>query len=290
MFRKPVGSLAAVFTMVFLSISLSGGGAQAQRSEVGIGIGGSFYLGDLNPKKLFYDTRAGGSLFYRYNIDTRWAFRFSGSYGRIMGNDASFDNPRNLNFRNDLVEVAAMMEVNFVNFFTGSRQHRFTPYLAFGAALCFSNPKGLYPDPLDGANRWVALRPLHTEGQGLSDFGGKEYSMAHFAVPFGLGFKVSISRHVSLGLEWVMRWAATDYLDDVGGTYADPGVLMSEFGPESAYFADPSGSFHEVGAQRGDKSSFDWYSFALFTVSVRFGERDHSCPAYDNQVVLKKRR
>lgn len=281
---------AAVSAVMVLALSILGGKLQAQRSEVGIGAGASFYLGDINPKKIFYDTRVSGSLFYRYNIDTRWAFRFAGSYGRITGNDAAFDNPRNLNFRNDLVEVAAMMEVNFVNFFTGSKQHRFTPYLAFGAAVCFSNPYGLYPDPVSGSSRWVALRPLHTEGQGLSEYGVKEYSLAHFSVPFGLGFKVSISRHVSLGLEWVMRWAATDYLDDVGGSYADPAVLMSEYGPESAYFADPSGSFHEVGAQRGDKSSFDWYSFAMFTVSVRFGERDRSCPAYDNQVVLKNRR
>ncbi|MDE5762948.1 MAG: outer membrane beta-barrel protein [Bacteroidales bacterium] len=270
------------FVSVILAVLLCAGTGtlRAQRSEIGVGAGVSFYLGDLNPKKVFYDSRACASIFYRYNINTRWAFRFSGSYGRIMANDADFDNPRNLNFRNDLGEIAAIMEVNFVNFFTGSEQHRFTPYLAFGAALCFSNPQGLYLDEPSGTSRWVALRPLHTEGQGLSQYGVKEYSLAQFAIPFGLGFKVSISERVALGVEWLMRWTVTDYLDDVSGNYADPGVLMSEYGPESAYFADPSGSYHKVGAQRGDKSLFDFYSFTQFTISIRLGGRDYLCPAY----------
>lgn len=273
---------------VVLAVFLCAGTGQlrAQRSEVGVGAGVSFYLGDLNPKKVFYDSRACASLFYRYNINTRWAFRFSGSYGRIMAHDADFDNPRNLNFRNDLGEIAAMMEVNFVNFFTGSEQHRFTPYLAFGAALCFSNPQGLYTK--DGSSRWVALRPLHTEGQGLSQYNVKEYSLTQFAIPFGLGFKVSISQHVALGIEWVMRWTVTDYLDDVSGNYVLPGVLMSEYGEEAAYFADPTNS-HQVGSQRGDKSSFDWYSFTMFTVSIRLGGRDYLCPAYSGQKNTLKR-
>ena len=274
----------SVVLAVFLCVGT--GQLRAQRSEVGVGAGVSFYLGDLNPKKVFYDSRACASLFYRYNINTRWAFRFSGSYGRIMAHDADFDNPRNLNFRNDLGEIAAMMEVNFVNFFTGSEQHRFTPYLAFGAALCFSNPQGLYTK--DGSSRWVALRPLHTEGQGLSQYNVKEYSLTQFAIPFGLGFKVSISQHVALGIEWVMRWTVTDYLDDVSGNYVSPGVLRSEYGDEAAYFADPTES-HKVGSQRGDKSSFDWYSFTMFTVSIRLGGRDYLCPAYSGQKNTLKR-
>lgn len=264
--------------------------AKAQRSEVGFAGGGAFYLGDINPKKVFHDTRVSASLFYRYNFSTRVAFRFAGSYGRIMANDKSFGNPRNLNFRNDLIDIAALFEFNFVNFFTGSKQHRFTPYITFGPAVCFSNPYGQYYDAETGSSRWVALRPLHTEGQGLLDYDVKPYSMVHFAIPMGLGFKVSISSHISLGLEWTMRLAFTDYLDDVGGTYADPGVLMSEYGPESSYFADPSGSTHAVGAQRGDKNSFDWYSFAQLTVSIRLGEKDIPCPAYGNQKISRRYR
>lgn len=261
---------------------------QAQRSEIGVGLGGSFYLGDINPKKVFHDTRFAASVFYRYNIDTRLALRFSGSYGRITASDKSFNNPRNLNFRNDLVDISALLEVNFVNFFTGSRQHRFTPYLALGAAVCFSNPYGRYYDPVTQDARWVNLRSLHTEGQGLPGY-KKEYSLAQFALPFGIGFKVSIAKGVSLGLEWMMRLTFTDYLDDVGGDYANVGEIRANYGDIAAYFADPSGMEHAVGSQRGDKSIFDWYSFAMITVCVRLNGRDAPCPAYGDQKYKKRR-
>lgn len=259
---------------------------QAQRSELGVGFGGAFYLGDLNPKKVFHNTRFAAGLFYRYNIDTRWALRISGNYGRITASDKDFNNPRGLNFRNDLVDVSALMEVNFVNFFTGSEQHRFTPYLGFGLATCFSNPYGQYFDPVTQDARWVALRPLHTEGQGLPGY-KDEYSLAQFAVPFGLGFKVSIAPNVSLGLEWMMRLTFTDYLDDVGGEYAKKGDINQNFGDIAAYFADPTGT-HAAGSQRGDKNFFDWYSFTMLTISVRLNERESMCPSYSRSQIKNR--
>lgn len=283
-----MGRLKVGFTLLLaVVVLLCPFRSQAQRSEIGIGLGGSFYLGDLNPKKVFHDTRFAASLFYRYNIDTRLALRFAGSYGRITGNDKNFDNPRNLNFRNDLVDISALLEINFVNFFTGSKQHRFTPYLGLGLAVCFSNPYGQYFDPVTQDTRWLALRPLHTEGQGLPGY-KKEYSLAQFAIPFGIGFKVSIAKGVSLGLEWMMRLTFTDYLDDVGGDYADVGQIRANYGDKAAYFADPSGTYHEVGSQRGDKNFSDWYSFAMVTVGVRLNGRDALCPAYSRNQIKKR--
>lgn len=262
----------------------------AQRSEIGFGVGGSFYMGDINPKKIFYKTQWAGSLFYRYNINTRMALRFGLSYGRIMGADSDFGNLRNLNFRNDLWEVSALWEVNFLDFFTGSRQHRLAPYLVLGAGMAMSDPYGAYPDAETGSSRWVALRPLRTEGQGVEGYDLKPYSRFQFVVPMGLGLKFSVFRFMSIGVEWTMRLAFTDYLDDVGGTYANPGILGSQYGPESAYFADPSGTCHQAGSRRGDAGTYDWYSFALFTVSFRLPGKDVLCPAYDGTSLSKKRR
>ena len=262
---------------------------QAQRSEIGFGVGGSFYMGDINPKRVFYKTQWAGSLFYRYNFDTRLALRAGVSYGRVMGADADFGNIRNLNFRNDLWEVAALVEVNFLDFFTGSYQHRISPYLVLGVGMVYSNPQGLFADGTEG-ERWVDLRPLHTEGQGLEGYGLKQYSRLHCVVPMGLGLKVSVFPFMSVGVEWTMRLAFTDYLDDVGGTYADPVVLGEKYGQESAYFADPSGHTHQVGSRRGDAGTYDWYSFAMFTVSFRLPGKDRLCPAYAGIGLKKKRR
>lgn len=263
--------------------------AVAQRSEIGVLAGGAFYLGDINPKGLFSQTRWAGGLYYRYNIDTRWAFRLGLTYGRIQADDKHFDNPRDLNFRNDLFDVGATMEVNFLNFFIGSeRQYRFTPYLTAGVAVCFHNPKGYYFNPSNDRTEWVALQPLHTEGQGLND-AVKNYSLTQFAIPFGIGFRYSISQRVSIGVEWTMRLTFTDYIDDVGGVYYDQGRLISEYGPLSAYFGDPTGE-HAPGAQRGDKNTFDWYSFAGVTVSIKLGRERYECPAYSTSAIDRYKR
>lgn len=263
--------------------------AVAQRSEIGLLAGGSFYLGDINPKRLFSQTRWAGGLYYRYNINTRWAFRLGVTYGRIQADDKHFDNPRNLNFRNDLFDVAATMEVNFLNFFIGSeRQYRFTPYLTAGAAVCFHNPKGYRFSEINDRTEWIALHPLHTEGQGLPN-GPKNYSLTQFALPFGIGFRYSISSRVAIGVEWTMRLVFSDYLDDVSGVYFDGNQLFSEYGDHAKYFGDPTDS-HAVGAQRGDKNTFDWYSFAGITVSVKLGRTKEECPAYSVSAIQRYKR
>lgn len=264
--------------------------ALAQRSEIGLLGGGAFYLGDINPKGLFSQTRQAGGLYYRFNINTRWAFRFGLTYGRIQADDKHFNNPRNLNFRNDIVDMAATIEVNFLNFFIGSKeQYRFTPYLTAGAAMCFSNPKAYYFNEVNKRTEWVALHPLHTEGQGLPN-GPKNYSLSPFAFPFGLGFRYSISPRVAIGAEWTMRLALTDYLDDVSGVYYDPAQLMQEYGKQAHDLGDPAAEKHMIGAQRGDKGTFDWYSFAGVTISVKLGRERGECPAYNTSAILRYNR
>lgn len=252
----------------------------AQRSEVGVSVGGAFYLGDLNTKKLFHNTKLAGGLYYRYNINTRWAFKFGLTYGRLTADDKSFDNPRNFNFRNDIFDVSAQMEVNFLKFFIGSKKNRVTPYLTAGVAVFFMNPMGYYFDPTSDVTKWVSLQKLHTEGQGLTGYEDvKQYSLSQFAIPFGLGLKWSLGKRVALGVEWTMRLTFTDYIDDVSGFYADPGRIMSEYGSLAAYFSDPAEVKYETGARRGDLNTFDWYSFAVITISIKLGNPKEFCPA-----------
>lgn len=262
----------------------------AQRSEIGLHAGGAFYLGDLNPNSLFSQTRWVGGVYYRFNIDTRWAFRTGVSYGRLEADDKVKGNPRNLNFKNDIVDIHAMMEINYLNFFIGSPKHnRFTPYLTAGAALCLSNPMGYYTNQTTQTKEWMALHPLHTEGQGLEG-GPKQYSLSQFAFPFGLGFRYSISNYVSIGVEWTMRLTFTDYLDDVSGSYYDKYKLLTEYGSMSQYFGNPSELDYLAGAQRGDKGNFDWYSFASITLSVKLGKPKESCPANTSSAISRYRR
>ena len=141
-------------------------------------------------------------------------------------------------------------------------------------------------------NETYELQSLGTEGQGLNDM-PKKYSLTHFALPFGIGFRFNIGRYVSLGAEWSFRYTFTDYLDDVGGTYYDNELLREQRGDIIANLADrspeltdPDGNplpLHQAGEQRGNPTTHDLYSFAGATLTVKFGNSDRTCE-------LKKKR
>jgi hypothetical protein len=79
-----------------------------------------------------------------------------------------------------------------------------------------------------------------------------------------------------------MRYAFTDYLDDVSGTYAHPNVIQAERGDIAYELANRSNLLDEVleGRQRGNSTTNDWYSFALVTFSMNIKARLAKCPAY----------
>jgi len=266
----------------------------AQRSEVGGLVGGSFYLGDINPSKLFSQTQLAFGAVYRYNLTTRWAVRGNALWGTVTASDAKFKNPRNLSFRSRISEFSVQAEINFLPYFTGSRRdYKFSPYLFGGVALFSFNPQARYIDPAKDLNFWVDLAPLRTEGQGLSSYPDKKtYSTTQFAIPFGLGFKYSLNATFSIGVEWGLRKTFTNYLDDIGGTYADPAVLFAHEGYYSAYFADRSDPRNSVGSDRSIRQGkTDWYSFAALAITAKIGKgRKEPCASYKTSAMELIRR
>jgi hypothetical protein len=269
--------------------------AFAQRSEVGGFVGGSFYLGDLNPTGLFSQTQLAVGAVYRYNLTTRWAVRGNVLWGTVMGDDKKYDNPRNLNFRSRINEFSVQAEINFLTYFTGSKRYNFTPYIFGGVGIFSFNPQGLYqPDP-NVKGEWVDLRDLRTEGQGLIEYPDvKMYNTVQAALPFGMGFKYSLNCTFSIGAEWGMRFLFTDYLDDVSGFYADPNILRLQVDDVSAWMSDrrenPPIDFIS-GERRGSSNKRDWYSFAGVTLTAKIGApQQKNCPAYRKSAVDQVKR
>ncbi|MCX6232193.1 MAG: DUF6089 family protein [Bacteroidetes bacterium] len=255
-------------------------GSYAQRSELGGFAGTSYYLGDLNPSNQFGSPNLAAGLIYRYNLNPHWAFRVNAIYGILEGDDADYSNPRNLSFRTNVFEFSTQIELNFFEYFTGSKAHRFTPYIFGGVGVFFFNPQA---KDIDG--KWQDLQPLGTEGQGTISYPTrKPYSLTQMAVPFGVGLKLSISKTICIGLEWGMRKTFTDYIDDVSTTYVDNIVLAAEKGKIAAFLADkttvlinPQTGYaypaHLENTQRGNSENNDWYSFAGFTITFKLGAK-----------------
>lgn len=262
----------------------------AQNSEFGGCVGGMFYLGDLNQTKLFKlnlkdpslnQLHIAGGFMYRYNISPRFAFKADFIFGKVSSTDKGTDmEKRNLSFSSPITEFSAEMELNFFELYNTTGKNRFSPYIFAGLTLFSFNPQTTIGD------QTFDLHSMGTEGQGLEG-GPKPYSLTTVAIPFGIGIKATIGRYFAIGAEWGIRWAFTDYLDDVGGRYYDNDLLRANYGNLVADLADRTPELmdeennplarHAAGHARGNETTHDAYSFAGITLTVKFGNEDRAC-------------
>ncbi len=215
----------------------------------GIGVHMLNYFGDLSAnenylKNTLKSMRPGVSAFVNYHQSSHLFFKGELMYGRIFSND-NFSDPyattvaarkyvRNLSFRNDMVGISLISNLNLLRDpFEYFKRRNFNVYLSAGLSVLYSNPKAKVPEmsrdgiPFGNAGDWVALRPLGTEGQNHPDYGNK-YSPIQLGIPFGGGVRIRLGYKMDLYLEASAVYFLSDYLDDVGSDYVDLGVLDSE--------------------------------------------------------------
>ena len=249
--------------------------------EFGIFLGGSYYIGELNHVHLGPLTQPAGGVVYRYNFNPRFDIKANLLFGQVRGDDSQSGNSaqvtRNLSFKSPVTELAAEMEFNFLEYELGSKKAPFTPYVFGGIAGFRFNPAGQIGD------NFYNLQPLGTEGQGTSANSDHKYHLMQVSLPFGIGIKYSLARMIGISAEWGFRKTFTDYIDDVSKTYVDPAILTAAHGPAAAYFSDPSvGTDHaaNIGKQRGDSSTKDWYSFAGIMITFKLRAKVPKCYSY----------
>ncbi len=211
-------------------------------SSVSFGVGSSHYYGDLAGYRQFIKAtyimpRWNVGIGYTRQFTPKFAARATFTWARIAGDDYTFNKNnivenlpqyvRNLHFRNDLKEFAITGVYNFIpDGRTSEERAKFTPYLFGGIALVAHSPEARTPyDPnTTEAQQWVKLQPLHTEGQGQPGY-DKPYSLVTAAIPVGLGVRYKLNENFNLAFEVGFRYTFTDYLDDVGGSYAAKDAL-----------------------------------------------------------------
>ncbi len=232
----------------------------AQKSgDFGLLGGVTYYMGDLNPNKPFLMSKPAFGVLYRQNFNSRISLRVHGLRGTVAGDDAvsKTNSDRNLNFESKITEAGVQLEINFFEYFIGSKLHSISPYIFGGASVFFFKPYG------NVAGQNAELQPLTTEGQ------SNPYKLYAFSVPFGLGVKYSISKLIGLGAEWGMRKTNTDYLDDLSQTYYLDLAANPPANPTIQQVASDPTLSHNAGMQRGKSSNSDWYSFAGISLTIK---------------------
>lgn len=244
-----------------------------RQHELGFLIGGSYYIGDLNPRKQFFLTQPAGGIFYRFTPNYRYAFRAGINFGNIMGDDSQSEDAdqleRNLNFKSQIIEYNAIAEFNFLEYRISNDNYKFTSYLFLGIDVFTFKPRAQM------GNNWTDLQPLRTERQ------PETYKLTQFAIPFGVGVKMNVSKNVGLGLEWGPRKTFTDYLDDVSGTYPDTD-LYPFTSKRGASFSDRSkNAGSNINKQRGNPRTKDWYYFFGVTLNIKLKLKQEPCYSRD---------
>ncbi len=278
------------------------------RYEVVFGLGSTTFLGELGganqigthfAKDLeFSQSRPCGTLGLRYRLSEYFATRANLSYGRLKGDDKEtaeiYRNFRNLNFVSNVWELTVNFEGAFMKEqdgkkyrlrgVRGKRGYELYTYGFVGFGAFYFNPKGF------GDGGLVALQPLHTEGQGLIAT-RKPYKRLQICLPLGIGFKYTIKKQWSIGLEFGVRYTFTDYIDDVSTTYVSPAILSQQEKGElsvamanrSADSANPEGLPATVagpGQQRGDPKYSDAYVFSMLTLHYKLSKSRGRLPKF----------
>lgn len=243
----------------------------AFKSELGFMVGGSYYIGDLNPFMPYRNTNLAGGLVFRYNIHSRLSLRANFTYGKLEGYDSESKESllvdRNLSFSTHIWELGAGLEFNYFPFQLGHDRYKGTAYILTEIGLFRMNPKTIADDGGE-----VELQPLGTEGQGSALSSKSAYGLTQLVIPLGVGAKVSLGKKASVNFEIGLRKTFTDYIDDVGsGSYVDPVLLAAENGPLAAELSNRSLSDSRYG-RRGNASTKDWYVFSGVMLTFRLGK------------------
>ncbi len=281
------------------------------KREVFFTMGTSNFLGDLGGRNKqgtdyspadinFNQSRAAIGFGARYKLARAVNVAAKFSYLNVRGDDSKtqdiYRNNRNLNFKSNVFEMSTRIEFGYQSTKRGGSKYGIKRnygrmknithnlYGFVGVGAFYYNPKGL-----NAQGTWVALKPLHTEGQGL-DGGPKQYSHFSLCIPMGGYYKLTINKIWSLGVEFSFRKTLTDYMDDVSGTYYDPNKLAAAYGPMSAQMSDPSkgrldpnSPFYSAtlpggdgqSAQRGDRQKDSYMSLEV-SVSYIFKKQRRS--------------
>lgn len=182
------------FFTIITVITLSS--AKSQIHEVGIIAGGSNIIGDVGNETYVNPNKAAFGLLYKWNANSRYSWRFSYMHSDITSSDIKSNDKRRqirgLSFENNVNEISAGFEFNFVDFNLHNLEPKITPYIATGAS-------------------YVHYNSLFFDGN--SKMSIESDSRGTFAIPMIIGVKHNISPHFILAAEVGARYTLADDID-----------------------------------------------------------------------------
>lgn len=178
-----------VFALLFITFSAYMF-PQDYKYEIGGAAGTSFYMGDANRSKLYFNPGIASGILFRYNINFYCAIKANLIAGTVSGNSEDSGNrfpfDQKASFHRTFAEIGAQVEFNFFPYsdkFAYRGTKRYTPYLFAGTGVTYATGKS-------------------------------EFLNAN--LPFGAGFKCKLKNRLHIGFEFSFRKLFGDDFDVTG--------------------------------------------------------------------------
>jgi len=176
-------------TVLFLWISSTKGQVFRPGTEAGAFAGFSYYQGEINPRKPFYNPGLSIGALAKHNFTAHHCLRLNVFMGQLAGTDMDAANEnqrmRAESFNVSLLDCHLGYEFNFMPYVINRWKKAYTPYIF--AAVGYS----------------LILSPKDKMAEN------------HLTIPFGVGFKYRFNEKAALGFEWGLRKTFTDKLDGI---------------------------------------------------------------------------
>lgn len=113
--------LKRLLSIVVFSFSIVFANAQQETADLGIFAGYGTTFGEVT-----YSSLPSFAVFFRYNENSRFAYRFNFNYGNFNSGNPSIFNG------------SALLEINYLDFILGVEQKKFSPYVFGGVSAGFA--------------------------------------------------------------------------------------------------------------------------------------------------------
>lgn len=242
--------------------------------EMGPHVGMGYYMGDLNPTLPFAQAQLQYGGLVRFNYDNRWTFRFDYSRVTVTADDTKLNwrPERGLNFTSKINDFSLVAEFNFLEYYTGNPKKNVSPYIFGGISVFQYTVFANVGDQLVNLSDYATEGPEPADAKWYDKMFGKT-SPIGVSIPFGMGVKFSLSRHMAATVEWRMQKTFTDYLDDVATVYPEQHATYTDQNGEVYDLTDPTGNYL-AGQQRGNSTFNDWFGMARVSLTWKFNLPD----------------
>lgn len=201
-------------------------------SELGAGLGGMAYRGEVSPRYRLLNNRPAGTVFYKRDMSTAMVLRAGLTLGALYAADAQVQRSGNVvpiaaqrqaTYNAFLTELLIGVDYNFLDYYDFKRRTRWTPYLFTGLAGYYASTRTRFRSETDEQAAGDAITHISV------------------ALPIGLGIKYALSRELNLLVEAGGRRTFGDGLDNLSET--EPPQLADPGGPDWYFYSGVSISY-----------------------------------------------